>query len=205
MTHKKRLKVDLRVRRTRGLIVEAFRKLTIERGFASVTVRDIATEAGVNRATFYRHYEDKFDLLEQYTREVYELLNDVAQSTAAGPDGEAAEGGSSGLSRMLGHLRANAKFYRVMLGKNGDPRFAENIRKYVRKRLRYSLPQGQVGDENLLNLFFAYSSSASLGAVLWWLEHGMPYSADELATISRKLTSAGFDAIGELQRTLRRP
>ena len=48
-------------------------ELTIEKGYAAVTVQDIADRAMVNRATFYRHYLDKYDLLDQYMSEVYDM------------------------------------------------------------------------------------------------------------------------------------
>jgi AcrR family transcriptional regulator len=54
---------DLRVRRTRKTLQEALIALTIEKGFAAVTVRDITERAMVNRSTFYRHYLDKYELL----------------------------------------------------------------------------------------------------------------------------------------------
>lgn len=36
----------------------------MERRFDEITVQDIAERAGVNRATFYAHFQDKYDLLE---------------------------------------------------------------------------------------------------------------------------------------------
>jgi AcrR family transcriptional regulator len=75
MTQNDPVQEDLRVRRTRKLISDALIDLTKEKGFAAVTVRDIAERAGINRATFYRHYQDKFDLLDRYAEAVYELLD----------------------------------------------------------------------------------------------------------------------------------
>src|SRR5215472_13091968 len=65
-----RTDVDLRVWRTRKLVQAAFIGLVEERGFAAITVRDIAQRAMINRATFYRHYQDKYDLVEQIFQEV---------------------------------------------------------------------------------------------------------------------------------------
>lgn len=53
---------DPRVIRTRQLLQQAFASILIEKGFESITVRDIAERATVNRATFYAHYRDKYDL-----------------------------------------------------------------------------------------------------------------------------------------------
>lgn len=56
--------IDLRVRRTRHLLQQAFMELMMEKGFQSITVQDIAERAMVNRATFYDHFVDKYALLE---------------------------------------------------------------------------------------------------------------------------------------------
>lgn len=55
-------RIDPRVVRTRQSIEDAFLKLMWRDGFEATTVRDITKEAGVNRATFYAHYEDKYAL-----------------------------------------------------------------------------------------------------------------------------------------------
>ncbi|KOY17970.1 TetR/AcrR family transcriptional regulator [Paenibacillus xylanivorans] len=55
---------DPRVIRTRRLLQDAFASLIQEKDFESITVRDIAERATVNRATFYAHFVDKFEILE---------------------------------------------------------------------------------------------------------------------------------------------
>jgi len=57
-------KEDPRVTRTRSLILEAFMELLPEKGFQSLTVQNITERAGVNRATFYAHFPDKYALLD---------------------------------------------------------------------------------------------------------------------------------------------
>jgi AcrR family transcriptional regulator len=60
----KRTTEDPRLTRTRQLIYEAFLALMSEQDFQKITVQDIAAHAGVNRATFYAHFEDKYALLD---------------------------------------------------------------------------------------------------------------------------------------------
>jgi AcrR family transcriptional regulator len=64
-------RADPRVRRTRELLTKAFADLMNERGFASITVQDIAARAGINRATFYAHYDDKLALFDQLVRSMF--------------------------------------------------------------------------------------------------------------------------------------
>lgn len=59
---------DPRIRRTRQLLHAALRKLMQEKHFDDISVQDITDEATVNRATFYDHYTDKFDLLDNMVR-----------------------------------------------------------------------------------------------------------------------------------------
>ncbi|MER2064647.1 MAG: TetR family transcriptional regulator [Alkalibacterium sp.] len=66
-------KIDPRVLRTRKLITEAFIKLSQTRPFADISVKDISTEAMINRATFYSHFLDKYDLLEKVVEEKLHL------------------------------------------------------------------------------------------------------------------------------------
>lgn len=62
---------DLRVRRTRLLLRNAFMELMTEKDFQSITVQDIADRAMVNRTTFYDHFVDKYALLEYAIREQF--------------------------------------------------------------------------------------------------------------------------------------
>lgn len=70
-------KTDLRVIRTRKLIMDSFIALSSKKEFKDITVKDITTEAMINRATFYYHFEDIYDLLEKVLSEVLLVnLND---------------------------------------------------------------------------------------------------------------------------------
>lgn len=195
MTHSEQANADRRVQRTRKLIQEALLELTVQKGFAAVTVRDITTYAGVNRATFYRHYQDKFDLLDQYAQEVYQLLDTLDEAKASADHKSAgSEKLPTGMVKMFEHIRAHAKFYRVMLGKNGDPGFGGKIQRYIQKRIRQSLPVA-LHTQPLAELYLSYVSSGSVGALLWWLEHDIPYSPAEMAAVSIRLSAADLGAV----------
>ncbi|KKB33087.1 transcriptional regulator, TetR family [Bacillus thermotolerans] len=55
-------KTDPRILRTRKLIMDSFIDLSEKKEFKDITVKDITTEAMINRATFYYHVQDKYDL-----------------------------------------------------------------------------------------------------------------------------------------------
>ena len=62
---------------------EAFLKLLEEKDFAYITVKEICEKAGVNRSTFYLHYETVSDLLAESARYIIgKLIANMPQDTA---------------------------------------------------------------------------------------------------------------------------
>jgi AcrR family transcriptional regulator len=57
-------KLDPRVKRTRSLILRSFESLLAEKGFEAISVQDVTDKAEINRATFYKHFVDKYALLD---------------------------------------------------------------------------------------------------------------------------------------------
>jgi AcrR family transcriptional regulator len=186
---------DLRVRRTRKLLQEALIALTVEKGFNAVTVRDITERAMVNRSTFYRHYLDKYDILDKYMDEVGELT--AIEEAPADQRSEAHEGRPTGLIKLLNHVQRFGAFYRVMLGQNGDAAFTERFRKNAEKRFRYlfSVRGSEIDPHGPpIEMRLNYISCAAVGAILWWLESEQPCTVDQLAVWLSQLntTSAGL-------------
>jgi AcrR family transcriptional regulator len=181
---------DLRVRRTRMALQKALLELTIEKGFAALTVGDLCKRAMVNRATFYRHYQDKYDLLERLMRGVYELTFMSEQTPGDGQPDQSTEG----LVMLLEHVREFAGFYRVMLGPKGEPRFAHRVQEYIAQRLRAELPEKRADDPRLLplDLNLTYAAYAGIGSILWWVEHTEQYTPEQVATWLNQLTAASF-------------
>jgi AcrR family transcriptional regulator len=66
-----RERVDPRVRRTRELIMRSFNELVAEKGHAGLTVSEIAGRATINRATFYAHFADQYELFDQVVSEAF--------------------------------------------------------------------------------------------------------------------------------------
>lgn len=79
--------LDPRFIRTRKLIMDAFMALVIEKDFKDITIKDITQKATINRATFYYHFFDKYDLMETVLSEdiLREVLKDVTSHEALTP------------------------------------------------------------------------------------------------------------------------
>ncbi len=69
-------KIDARVIRTKTRLFNAFKELLGEKTFEEITINEICLRADVRRATFYKHFSDKYDFLAGLTRSLRESFED---------------------------------------------------------------------------------------------------------------------------------
>ncbi|MDR2751638.1 MAG: TetR/AcrR family transcriptional regulator [Clostridiales bacterium] len=65
---------DKRQERSAALICASLEKLAERSGYSGITITQLATEAGVGRATFYRLFDDKDDVVLYQMEQVFEEL-----------------------------------------------------------------------------------------------------------------------------------
>lgn len=72
--------MDLREKRTIRSIKNAFIELRSKKPLERIRVKELAELAEINKATFYLHYKDIYDLSDQLQKEVIEnILNDISR------------------------------------------------------------------------------------------------------------------------------
>ena len=109
------MKTDARVRYTRMRIEEAFFTLLEKKPINRITVRELCDMAEINRATFYTHYTDVYDLMEQLELQVLEEIR-VHALEESNTGGELLTGLLRGMTS--GNTRAE-----LLASQNGDPIF----------------------------------------------------------------------------------
>ncbi|MFW9924445.1 MAG: TetR/AcrR family transcriptional regulator, partial [Candidatus Thorarchaeota archaeon] len=62
---------DLRIQRTKHLLRDAIAKLLETKDLKDISIQQISKKAMIYRTTFYSHYTDKYDLLEDYLIETW--------------------------------------------------------------------------------------------------------------------------------------
>lgn len=66
-----KIKQDRRILRTRRMIQDAFLELMHSKEYESITITDISAQAGINRKTFYAHFESKEQLFFQMMQDMF--------------------------------------------------------------------------------------------------------------------------------------
>lgn len=65
-------KTDLRVVKTYNALIHAFYQLLSKKKFEEITVNELCNQASIRRATFYKHFSDKYEFFTFVVRNVFE-------------------------------------------------------------------------------------------------------------------------------------
>lgn len=195
---------DRRVLRTKRVIRDALTELMEEKGFEGVTVRDLTEKAGINRGTFYLHYQDKYDLLEQSEAEI---INGIQILITEFKPIEAVRYTSEDepfpiILKLFEYFQENAGFMKVLLGPKGDAAFQVKMVEIIKKTFFKKLAEEIKIEEMLvpLDFFISYVSSAHLGVIQHWLQSGMEKSPREMTLILAKMTFLGPGHVAGLKQ-----
>lgn len=74
---RKNIKNDRRWLRTHRNIKKSFLSLLMTKSIEEITIKEIAIDADVNRNTFYLHFEDVYDLMEELEEEILSSLENA--------------------------------------------------------------------------------------------------------------------------------
>lgn len=178
--------------RTKDAIVTAFGELLEERPLNKITVKDIVERCGVNRNTFYYHFEDIPSLLEQTIEHMTSQIIQTYSNLDSPIDCLAPL-----VQYATAHKRAILHIYRSTQREAFLSRLDRiamlSVSKYVDTVTAGLLPSSSQSKEKYL--LTKYYKCTLVGALLDWLDAGMDY--DLLAAteqICRLLANSGKQA-----------
>lgn len=183
--------VDLRVRRTQKLLWEALMALLAERELEAISVTDICDRAMVHRTTFYKHYEDKYDLLLKGIREIYESL--ATEADMPSDTSERADASPIFIG-FFEHVEKHQRFYRVMLCGDGISKFQGLLRAYLIELCEARLQKSVRDAASIavpIPLLAQFCAGTVISTTTWWLENALPYPPQQMACYVMKLLTHG--------------
>lgn len=187
------MKNDLRVRYTRTVIQESFLELLKEKPLNKITVKELCTAAGIHRGTFYKHYQDCYDLMEKIEEQALDELDGLL----AGLKGQGFE---QGILAVLEALKAHDRLFRLAPLCREDNQLVVRI---VRRCYRYMMPLLPVDpalalDEAQRKMSYTYLMGGSAAVIEYWLRSGMEQPPEAVAALLLRLNqSAAAGLAGE--------
>lgn len=182
--------LDRRVRKTRRQLKECLTRLLKEKKIQDITVRELAEMADINRGTFYLHYKDVFDLMDQIKNE---LIEEVESVLTHHPVPELVARPSLALSELFPLVQENAEIVSILIGENGDLNFVNRLKRIVSdKCLKGWLDLKCSSDPDTLAAFSAFIVSGCVGTVQYWIESGMKESTEQMAILTEDFILKGI-------------
>lgn len=180
---------DLRIFKTKKAIKKAFFDLVSEKTFEKVAISDIAEKAMINRATFYLHYQDKYDLLNNLENEV---LNDIEKISFIVTRKYILTCTKQGLvfphvTKLLSYVEDNPKFFNLVADDSIGLPFYNKIGEKISKRIFDELPELK-SNQTLWKYMRNFIISAYSSIINQWIKNDMKESKEEIALLITKLT-----------------
>jgi AcrR family transcriptional regulator len=180
--------LDARVVRTREALQQAMVDLAAEAPLEAITVRAIATRAGVGYATFFRHYADKEALLADVADKLTVAFLAQVRPLLLQKD-------RRGAARSLcAFVEEHLPIHQALIaGGSGETVRAGMLRQTLETlgRTRASAPGGPLDDLLLFHL-----TSSILNLLAWWLRHRDRVDAETMAEIIERAVLTPVGAIG---------
>lgn len=178
---------DARVRYTKMVIVQSFIKLLKDKPINRITVKEICELSEINRATFYKHYLDVYDLLDkieaQYLDELMEVLNSRKNNTP-----------KDVLTLIMASFKAGEEIYTAVFSANGDPSFPA---KALEQCKYIEIDQAQAHTKKNLTKeqrvwIYQFIANGCNGILNKWISGGMKEPISEVAEFVELLVNSSL-------------
>jgi AcrR family transcriptional regulator len=164
--------LDLRTRRMHKLLFDTLIDLLTEKNFNDIRISDICDKAMIHRTTFYKHFEDKFQLLDFMLRQ---LIQDFEKKSLQYTSEDNPNQYYANLFKLLlEHMRENKKMYTIGLLNNGSAMkmLQKIVLQCIKSKLEFDVTNGAkfIVPIDIIADFYSPALVYSAGE---WLEEGM--------------------------------
>lgn len=175
-------------RKTKQLIQTSFLDILENKSFEAITVGDITKFAQINRGTFYLHYKDKFDLLDQIEQQLFENVgNHIDELQTHYSSTQTFEKGQEQLAATLfSSIKMHAPILKIFLSDRGRAGFHLRFRDAFSEKVRVNLEKNENLMANLkvpIEYFLSFITSAFLGLIEQWVQNELDKTPEEMTNL----------------------
>ncbi len=175
---------------TKKVIAEGFKAVMKKKSFDKVTISDITDQCGLNRQTFYYHFQDKYELLNWilYTEVINPFTEDIT-----------IENWSEKLLQILRVVQKDSRFYSNAFNTAHGNEFRQYLFEVITQVLLSVIDQIAEGqevspdDKLFIAEFLSYGVS---GSVTKWVRTGMKTTPEATVKYIQEIIS-GFKQFAE--------
>ena len=177
-------KIDRRVKMTKRLLKETLTEMLKEQDIYHISIRELCERADVNRTTFYKHYGNQFELLDEMEND---LLRSIEQTFRQDRTDEI-----SGIETILCFFEENMDFIRLLLNTHVDAEFPQKLFSLavITRSIENVTPSIPQNEREYIHRFLLYGAYEMIRA---WVNKDQHESPHEMAKIILKQFALSTD------------
>ena len=185
-------------KKTEKQIEDSLLQLMKEQTFETISIRQLIDLAEVNRSTFYRHYLDKYDLLEKIENR---LLDDLQAYYQEALDSSClfklekefkVEDYIHDKQNLFHFFEPYLEDLAILLGPNGSPTSSRRLQEALREIFWQSISLADPHLEEVeVDLLLNHQAASFMGTLIYWLAHPR-YKAQQMSDFHARVTSVGL-------------
>ena len=179
---------DKRVQKTKKALKEGLIHFINIKPYNTITVKELTDYCDLNRGTFYIHYTDIFDMVNQIENELFDEFTNILNRH---PINTKDDTPTELLIELYQFIEANKDLTSVLLGKHGDFSFFNQFKVILKQTCiqHWQILFNQ--NHKYYDLFFTYLVSGCFGIVELWLNNEIEMTPEELANVTSTMIVNG--------------
>ena len=171
-------KTDLRIIKTKNGIYNALLDLMREKQFEEIKVSDICDKALINRSTFYAHFEDKYELLARYIKEMKESLAEELKKNKNITSTK--EYYIEMIRLFLNHIESKKDMYVAMAINNRNGILTDIVSDAIDHDIIYHLEENDNKKDVPNSIIAKFYLGAVVNVALYWVNNINKYTKEEM-------------------------
>lgn len=165
--------------RSKAMIRKAMLTLLNKKQLSDISVTDIVKLANINRGTFYNHYNNPLEILEEIKNELIQKLSELLASSKT----------PNSIDDLLDvfneYFLKNEKDYKTIV-KSIPYSFVENIKySFIQEVSKIDL-----GKTSIISVYFAVNGL--IGLYMDYLKENLPFNSQDIITMSKEFVHKLF-------------
>lgn len=178
--------------RSKKLIEGSLIKLLNSKTINQITVKEICEICNINRGTFYNHYVDIYDLMNQIENE---LMNELEYNLHKYSLEQLNNNTLPLFQDILEFINQRYDVVIILFKQNEDGLFIEKLINLFKTRALYNWGAYAYHNNKNYNYFIEYAIYGCLGIIKKWLKDGRKKSPNEIALLLENIVMNGANSL----------
>lgn len=186
---------DRRVIKTKNAIRGAFAQLVSEKELGSITIKELAAAADINRKTFYNYYSDIGGIIDEIEDELVTALENALRDVDLL---HVLQNPYQLFSRLTAAISENLDFYIQIFRRESNAGLTNKLITRLKSKIRETIADQMPVEQGLLDMAIDYSLAGMVEVYKKWLrsDRSVP-----LETVSACISKLAFAGLGDLLKT----